>query len=404
MSEEVTKLIEKMGKDFEEFKTTNNARLEAVAKGQANSELDAKVEKIGKSLLDMEALKTKIETLEKAAHRSNVRVLDKKGNPLPEDHATVTKAYGDFLRKGNKDGSREFGWAEKSMSVQSDPDGGYTVTADMSGRMVGFIYESSPVRQLASIQVIGTDAYEGTYDQDEVDSGWVGETGSRPTTDTAQIGKWSIPVHEQYANPKATQKLLDDSNVNIEDWLARKLSDKFARVENTSFVVGNGSSKPRGFMTYAQDTTEKVGIEQINSGHATLFTAEGLKDLTYALKEPYRSNAVFALNRASVLAISKIKGVQNDHFMWQPSLAAGLPATLLGYRYVEMADIVAPTAGSLSAMFADFKEMYQIVDRTGLRVLRDPYTAKPFVQFYTTKRVGGGVLNFQAGKIQKISA
>ncbi len=189
----------------------------------------------------------------------------------------------------------------KALSVGSDPDGGYTVMPESGGIIIGKIFESSPIRQLASVITIGSDAWEVLTDNDEASSGWVGETGNRSETDTPTLGKIVIPVHEIYAEPRATQKIIDDSVVDIEGWLAGKVGDIFARKEAEAFVVGNGVNKPRGLMTYSAGTDVTLGqIQQVNSQDATDYTYAGLVSLQSSLKEEYQSNATFLTKRASI--------------------------------------------------------------------------------------------------------
>ncbi len=211
-----------------------------------------------------------------------------------------------------------------------------------------------------------------------------------------------IPVHELYANPLASQKLLDDGNINVEAWIASKVSEKFARAEATAFVQGNGVGQPRGFMTYAAGTSFGT-IEQVITGDADQLTADGLITLLYSLKAPYRANASFLMKRLSVAAVRKFKDAGTGTYLWQPSLQMGQPDLLLGRPLYDAEDIAAEGANALAAVCGDFKSGYQIVDRFGIRVLRDPYSNKPYVAFYTTKRVGGDVKNFEAIKINKCS-
>jgi HK97 family phage major capsid protein len=211
-----------------------------------------------------------------------------------------------------------------------------------------------------------------------------------------------------YANPAATQKVLDDSFVNLESWLADKVADKFARIENAAFVNGDGVGKPRGFLTYGAGTTLPGTIEQIPTGINSGFATDGtggdpLITLIYSLKQAYRSGARFFMPRAVVSLVRKIKD-SDGMYIWQPGIAAGQPSTLLGFPVVEFEDMEAPGVTSLSAAFGNMGEAYQIVDRQGIRVLRDPYTNKPYVHFYTVKRTGGDVVNFEAIKILRLGA
>lgn len=295
---------------------------------------------------------------------------------------------------------------QKALSVDSDPDGGYLVTPQQSARIIEVVYETSPMRQVATVETISTDALEGLFDGDEAAAAWVSERGSRAETATPQLGQWRIPTHELYANPRATQKLLDDSAVDIEAWLARKVADKFARTENLAFVNGNGIGQPRGFTTYADGTTRGT-IERIPSLDAATISAEGIINMVYSLKSAYRQGAVWVMNRATVGVIRTIRdesgGANTGQFMWQPGFGTQ-PATLAGFPIVEFEDMADIAGGAVVAGFGNFRQGYTIVDRLGIRVLRDPYSAKPHVEFYTTKRVGGDVLNFEAFKLMDIAA
>lgn len=295
---------------------------------------------------------------------------------------------------------------QKALSVDSDPDGGYLVTPQQSARIIEVVYETSPMRQVATVETISTDALEGLFDGDEAAAAWVAERGSRAETNTPQLGQWRIPTHELYANPRATQKLLDDSAVDIEAWLSRKVADKFARTENLAFVNGNGVGQPRGFTTYADGTTRGT-IERIPSLDAATISAEGIINMVYSLKSAYRQGAVWVMNRATVGVIRTIRdesgGANTGQFMWQPGFGTQ-PATLAGFPIVEFEDMADIAGGAVVAGFGNFRQGYTIVDRLGIRVLRDPYSAKPHVEFYTTKRVGGDVLNFEAFKLMDIAA
>lgn len=295
---------------------------------------------------------------------------------------------------------------QKALSVDSDPDGGYLVTPQQSARIIEVVYETSPMRQIATVETISTDALEGLFDGDEAAAAWVAERGSRAETNTPQLGQWRIPTHELYANPRATQKLLDDSAVDIEAWLSRKVADKFARTENLAFVKGNGVGQPRGITTYADGTTRGT-IERIPSLDAATIAAEGIINMVYSLKSAYRQGAVWVMNRATVGVIRTIRdesgGANTGQFMWQPGFGTQ-PPTLAGFPIIEFEDMDDIGGGNIVAGFGNFRQGYTIVDRLGIRVLRDPYSAKPHVEFYTTKRVGGDVLNFEAFKLMDIAA
>jgi HK97 family phage major capsid protein len=287
------------------------------------------------------------------------------------------------------------------MSVGSDPDGGYMVTPTIGQIITGVQFETSPIRQLADVQTISTDAYEAPRDDDEAAAGWVGEQEDRTETGTPKVGIQRIPVHELYANPKVTQKLLEDNAWNIESWLGNKIGDKFGRTEATAFVVGNGIKKPRGFLTYASGPYAAGGsgkIEQVAAGTGGTIAWDDLINVMTALKEYYLNGAVWLMQRATVGKAMLLKDGEG-RYIWQQNQQVGKPSILLGHEVRQAADMNAVGASALPIAFGNFKIGYTIVDRVGVSTLRDPYTAKPFVQFYTRKRVGGDVTNFEAIKL-----
>ena len=429
MSEEIKKAIgavDALHAGFEEFKKANDERLAQIEKkGSADVVTEAKLQKIeadlekAQKIADEAVLASKRQSRIVTDERGEVVDLDRKAQEWASMNARrrgavvgsfgaadmdgYKAAFDTFIRKGEEIMGPD---ERKALSVGADPDGGYVVNPDLSGRIVTKVFESSPMRAYASIQVISSVALEGLFDLNEASSGWVGETDSRAETNTPQLGKWRIPTQELYAKPKATQKLLDDASINMEAWLASKVAEKFARDEANAFVVGNGVSKPRGFLTYGSGTTLPGTIEQFASGvnGALAATPDGgdvLINALYGLKQQYRANATWFMNRATMRLVRKAKD-SNGSYIWIPGIAAGQPASLLGYPVASFEDMPDPATNSLSIAVGDMRETYQIVDRLGIRTLRDPYSAKPYVEFYTTKRVGGDVVNFEAIKLIKL--
>jgi len=423
MSDELktaTAAIEAVNRAFEEFKTTNDEKLAEIEKKSGPDVLlDEKLARIETDLQKAQDIADKAALAQK---RSEHIITDAAGSQIDlneksqkwaddngyretfthNDMIEYQKAFRSYLKRGDQIMHAD---QLKALSVGSDPDGGYTVTPDMSGSMASKVFESSPMRAYASVQVIGTDALEGRYDDDEGTVGWVNETAARPGTDTPQMGVWRIPVHELYANPQATQKLLDDSNINIEQWLNNKIADKMGRTEATAFVTGDGVGKPRGFTTYTDGTSIREQVEQIDTGVNGDFAAapaggDTLITALYSLKAPYKANASWFMNRTTMAGVRKEKDTDGA-YIWQPGIQAGQPATLLGYPVAPAFEDMATytVTGALAIAVGDMRAAYQIVERQGIRILRDPYTNKPYVGFYSVKRVGGGLLNGEALKL-----
>lgn len=298
----------------------------------------------------------------------------------------------------------------KALAVGSNPDGGYLIRPQVSNMMIKRIFETSNIREICSVETIGTDTLEIVIDDDESGAAeWVGETTAPSETDTPQIGKLIIPVHEQKAEPKATQKMIDDSTVNIESWLVSvKQANKFARGENQAFIRGNSSQRPQGILSLPDwtvaDTYERFKLERINSGSAGAFTTDGLIACQNQLKEEYQPNAVWGIKRAAFTQILQLKATDGHYLINPDILREGAGRMLLGQRVIFMDDLDGLAVNGQSAIYGDFAMGYTIVDRLGLRVLRDPYTQKPFIKFYITKRVGGAVTNFESLKIQRLAA
>lgn len=322
-----------------------------------------------------------------------------KETPTVETYQGYVKAFNNFFRHGKDDLTDE---QRKALSVGVDPHGGYTVTPTMSNQITKRLFEADPIRQLVSIENITSDAWEELVDWDEFGYGWENETESGAQTATGDIYKKRIPVNIMYAKPRATQQLLEDSGFNIENWISQKVTDRFMRAEGAAFVTGDGVGKPRGFLTYTNGTAWNQ-VEQVNMGAAAALTPSGFIDVKYSLIEQYLSRGTWLMNRTTVAAAMKLKNGAGD-FIWKPSWAKDMPETILGLPVRMSTTMPAVAANALSVVVADWKAAYKIIDRLGISVQRDPFTQKPFVEFYTRRRVGGDVINMQAIKIGKISA
>lgn len=402
---------------FEVFKTDISPILEKAKKLDA---FDAeKLSKIEKDIGDA----TELQQKEAARHKmleDQVKALElainsPKSGVKTDNKELISKSFSDFLRTDASE-RRDFsdfikqnrpeGLELKDLSVGNDANGGYLVLPQFGGIIQTKVYESSPLRQLANVVQISTDSYELVADYDETGASWVGEIESRSTTTTPAFGKLIIPANEMSISVQATQKILDDAVTNVETWLAGKVADKAARKEATAFISGTGINQPKGILTYTAGTTiTSSQVEQVNTGSNSAFTYAGLSDLQNALKEPYQANAVFLMKRATFGSVMKIvDGQSRPIFNLMFDKNTGIASNIMGKPVYFADDMDTLAQNGLCAAYGDFSRAYTIVDRIGLRTLKDPYTNKPYVVFYTTKRVGGAVVNFEAFKIQKVSA
>jgi len=438
---DVQKALEEGNRLFTQFQETNNKRMEQLEKrGVVDPLITAKLDKLSEAmdahsalneqLIAMQARLNKFEKFQsdpddpkakakelRDFNRSAKVIAAAYGRPAPPDltaeqYAALKEAEDTYLR------NRPLSEAQRNaMTVGNDPQGGYLVTPDTSGRIVERVYETSPMRQYAGNQTISTDALEGSVDLDEATFGWVGETGTRNTDNGPKApAPWRIPVHEAYAQPKLSQKLIEDANVDVRAWIGRKVGDKFGRGYNVAFVTGNGVAKPRGFASYTTaataDASRNWGVfEHIATGTSGGFGTDPngvnkLLDLIHALKDVYTQNAAFYMNRTTLGKARQLTDASSQgKYVFIPSFIAGQPDTLMGYPVRKLQDMATySTASSLAIAFGDMKETYLIVDRLGLTLLVDPYTAKPFVVFYTRGRVGGDVVNFESLKFLKFAS
>ena len=430
---EIKSLIEKQGQAWEEFKKTNDELIQAKADGKAVGDLEAKLATIGSSMDNFAEKQSQIEEMMVKLNRPS---FSEKGSVDLEDEVTqfnlhrrsqaqsgvriddigekqyvaYKNAFWSLLRKGNP--AMLSPDEQKAMQAGVDSDGGYLLPYPTVGMIAKKVYELSPIRQIANVMTISTDSLEGLNDLDEASCGWVSEIGSRTDSNTPGLGKYRIEAYEMYSMPKVTQKLLDDAAVDVEAWLAGKVADKFARTEAAAFITGNGVGQPRGFADYTTaatgDATRAWGtVEHVKTGANGAFhttQADPLFDLIGAFKTAYLANAKWVTRREVINAIRKFKTSTTSEYIWQPGLQAGQADKLLGYPIVIAQDMPAIATGSNSMYFGDFKEAYTVIDRIGIRTLRDPFTAKPYVVFYTTKRVGGGLVNSEAIKAINFAA
>ncbi|PZP84211.1 MAG: phage major capsid protein [Azospirillum brasilense] len=395
--QEITDRVHHLGNAWEQFKQVNDARLgEIERKGHADPLYNEHLKNISDAL---DQHKRRIDQIETVHARPGA---DMAGAPFAMEQGSEYKAaFRNYLRKGSDAGLEAL--QLKALSVGTDTNGGYLVPNQMGETIVRIVNESSPMRALASVETISSDSLDLIEDTTDMDAVWADETTARDNdTNTATIGRNTIDTFEMYAQPKATQKLIDDGAIDIEQWIAEKVADKFARLEATAFISGNGTTAPKGILTYTAGTAFGQ-VQQVPTGTSAVITADSIIQLFYALKDEYSKRATFLMHRTTLQAVRLLKEATTNQYLWQPGLAAGTPDTLLGAPVAIAADMPIPAASSLSIAVGDFKRAYLIVDRVGIRTLRDPFTSKPFVKFYTTKRVGGKVVNTEALKLLKLA-
>ena len=395
---DVRALTAEMMAAFEALKAANDARIEEIEKrGAADPLLDAKLKKIETSL---DRQRSALERLALEQARPAMGDDPRKGDP---EHKS---AWSTYMRRGDDSGIARLDL--KSVNVGTEAQGGYVAPPELDRLIEQRLMASSPMRQIASVRQTSATVFKKPVSLGTT-SAWAAETGSRAETTAPQLDLLEFPAAELYAMPAATQTLLDDAYADVDEWLADEVEASFSAQESTAFVTGDGSNKPKGFLSYdmiadASHAWDKIGF--ILSGGAGAFAASNpadkLIDLVYALKSQFRANARFVMNRRTVSAVRKLKD-GDGNYLWRPG-AAGESASLLGYPVTEIEDMPDIAANAFSIAFGDFRRGYLIVDRQGARVLRDPYSLKPYVLFYTTKRVGGGVQNFDAIKVMKFAA
>ncbi len=361
----------------------------------------ARIDEVAELRAELGAMKARMDARAVAAARPALS--GAKADVSPERKAFVDA----YLRRG-----AETGVELKSLAITAGETGGYAVPREIDAMIDATLKAISPIRSIANVVKVGTAGYRKLVTTGGVASGWVAETAGRPETDSPRFQEIAPPMGELYANPAATQAMLDDAAFDVEDWLAREVATEFARAEGAAFVNGNGVNKPKGFLagtiTAEADGVRAFGtIQYLPSGQAAGFPGtspqDRLIDLIQSLRSPYRQGASFVMNSATLTVIRKFKSADGA-FLWQPGLTEGRPDTLLGYPIVEAEDMPDIAANSYAIAFGNFAAGYVIAERTETQILRDPFSNKPFVHFYAAKRIGGAVANSEAIKLMKFSA
>lgn len=370
------------------------------------------VEAVDGFVSDLNGFRAEIETkLQQTEERLNM--LDRKhmtsARP-PLAGATDTgaphrKAFNAYLRSGDDDALRGLEIESKALSTAVNSDGGYLVDPQTADSVKSVLNATASIRSIATVVNVEATSFDVLIDHSNVETGWATESGGIAETATPQIDRITIPLHELSALPKASQRLLDDSAFDIEGWLAGRIADKFARAEAAAFIHGDGIDKPRGFLTHSAVDNQIWAwgtLGYVPTGIDSDLNGDSIVDLVYALGAQYRANAVFVMNSKTAGRVRKLKDA-DGRFLWSDGLAAGEPARLMGYPVLIAEDMPDIDSGALALAFGDFGAGYTVAERPDLRVLRDPFSAKPHVLFYATKRVGADVSDFAAIKLLKFA-
>ena len=390
---DLARAMDDMQYAFEAFKESNDLRLAEIER-KASADVVTS-DKLGRIEAAMDASQRRMDELVLKSHRPALS-----GAPVvsASEHKS---AFDSYVRGGNESGLRAM---EKKALTGGVSDAGFTVPVEVEAEVMRRLATISPIRAIAGVRQVSGATYKKPITSAGPQSGWVAEADIRPETDAPTLSELKFDTMELYAMPAATSTLLDDTAVDIDRWLADEIETVFAEQETKAFISGSGNGQPSGFLT-AQTVLEtnwswgKIGRVEtgVSGGFAATGASDILIDLVYALKAGYRQNANFVMNRSPQAAIRKLKDAEG-HYIWAPPAIAGTKASLRNFPVVEAEDMPDMAANSLSVAFGDFRRGYLIVDRQGLRVLRDPYSTKPYVLFYTTRRVGGGIQDYDAIK------
>lgn len=399
MDGEIKVVLESLQREWTGFKSENDLRLKEIEKrGHGDLLTEGKIDKHSAAIGELQAQLD--ELVKKGAHKATGT------DEAAERKAKELDSFRKFIRTAH---ASPLGWADyaKSVNVGSDPAGGWGVPETVDATILQYENDNAPMRGLCNVVTVSSEEYSQLINVGGASSGWVGETEARPETTAPTLRKITPYFGEIYANPASTQKALDDVAFSVEGWLAQEVGRQFAEEENLAFTSGNGAKKPKGILGHtlvatADATRTFDSIEKLVTASSGAFTIDKLIDLVALMKEGYRTGASMMTTGLAVAAIRKLKS--GDVYVYQPSMMEGQPQRILGYPVVENDDMPVPAADANALIFGNFKRGYTIYDVKGLTVLRDPYTNKPHVMFYSTKRVGGRVTNDRCFKVLTLSA
>lgn len=400
----VQKAIDDSNKAFEAFKEINESK--SKSQGDKLAEMEKAFADVTKSQEEVKTLKALVETMEAKANRPGFGA----GTDVEKAQVEHKEAFGGYMRKGRE---YDLGIEQKALAISTNggADGGFAVPKVIDAMIQDLLVNISPIRSIASIQQISTSDFHKLVNLRGTASGWVGEVAARPSTTTPTLADIKPTMGELYANPQATQQMLDDSFFNAEAWLADQVATEFARAEGAAFINGTGSSMPTGFLAgtplATADGVRAFGsLQYVPTGVAGGFAASSPTDLFFSvasqLKKGQRQGAKWLMSKATLFQVAAFKD-SSGRYIFTPVMSPEVPASILGWEAVEAEDMPGVAANSFAIAFGNFKNGYLIVDRIGTRVIRDPFTNKPYIGFYTTKRTGGAVIDSEAIKLVKFA-
>jgi len=398
MVPEVSATLDDIARTFEAYKAENDERVKTLEKRLPADVIS--VEKLARMDGALDQQKRRLDELTLKSARPALGAAEAPVSPVMAEHKA---AFDTYMRSGETAGLKRL----EGKAVSNATEGAYLAPPDIETEVTRRLSLASPIRAIAAVRTVSSSTYSKPFSPTGPVANWVGETAARPETASPPLVQLSFPTAEIYATPAATQALLEDAAINVEQWIADEVEQVFAEKESAAFIAGDGVSKPTGFLAATKSTQAAWSwgkLAYLPTGVAGAFPAANPSDilvaLVYALKAGYRQNATFVMNRKVQSAIRKLKDTTGN-YLWAPPAAADGRARLMNFPLVEAEDMPDLATDTFSIAFGDFKRGYLVVDRRGISILRDPYSSKPNVLFYTTKRVGGGIQDFDAIKLMK---
>ena len=414
---ELSKTIDSIATAFEEYKSTNDARIEAIKAGKGTAELDAKLARMDAAIDNMGEVKSKLEAMETRMSRPGAYG---EGESTSREAAEYKGAFLNWMRSPtDQERQQKVTAAQRNLETRAadartsvGASGGFALPEEIERAIAKIGLDVSPIRSLATVRTVGTPDYKELIDVNGAAFEWIGETDTRAQTNTPDLAEIAPTFGMASAKPQATEESLDDLFFDVENWLIQSAAEAIYAGEGVAFVSGNGTKKPKGFLAgpaplSTADSSRAFGtLQYIASAQAAAMptSPDVFFDMIYSLRARYRANATWVTSKAGLATIRKYKEATTNAYMWQPALAAGQPSSFAGFPMVEAEDMPAVGAGTFPLAFGDFREGYLICDRVGMRMTRDEITTPGYVKFYIRKRVGGVLRNTQAIKLLKIAA